>query len=52
LPTLKENFEAIGHAKVFRTLNLCFDYHHLDIKRDDKEKITFFGIDKDKKNQL
>jgi hypothetical protein len=27
MPTLEENFEAIGHAKVFSTLDLCSGYH-------------------------
>ena len=39
--TLQENFDTIGHAKVFSTLNLCSGYHQIGLREEDKEKTTF-----------
>jgi hypothetical protein len=52
MPTPKENFEAIGHAKVFSTLDLHLGYHQIGLREEDKEKTAFWGIDKDGKDQL
>ena len=41
MPTPEENFEAIGHAKVFSTLDLRFGYHQIGLRDEDKEKTTF-----------
>jgi hypothetical protein len=52
MPTLEENFEAIGHAKVFSTLDLRSGYHQIELREEDKEKTAFKGIDKDGKDRL
>jgi hypothetical protein len=52
MPTPKENFEAIGHVKVFSTLDLCSGYHQIGLREEDKEKTAFWGIDEDGKGQL
>jgi hypothetical protein len=52
MPTLEENFEAIGHAKVFSTLDLRLGYHQIGLREEDKEKTAFWGIDKDRKDRL
>jgi hypothetical protein len=52
IPTPKENFEAIGHAKVFSTLDLCSGYHQIGLREDDKEKTAFWGINEDGKDRL
>jgi hypothetical protein len=38
MPTPEENFEAIGHAKVFSTLDLHFGYLQIRLRKEDKEK--------------
>jgi hypothetical protein len=52
MPTQEENFEAIGHVKIFSTLNLCSGYHQIVLREEDKKKITFWGIDMDGKDWL
>ena len=52
MPTLEENFEAIRHAKVFSTLDLHLVYHQIGLREEDKEKMAFWGIDKDGKDWL
>jgi hypothetical protein len=52
MPTPEENFKAIGHAKVFNTLDLCSGYHQIGLREEDKEKTAFWGIDKDGKDRL
>jgi hypothetical protein len=52
MPTPEENFEAIGHAKVFSTLDLRLRYHQIGLREEDKEKTAFWGIDKDGKDWL
>ena len=41
MPTPKENFEAIGHAKVFSTLDLRSRYHQIGLREEDKENTAF-----------
>jgi hypothetical protein len=38
MSTPEENFEAIRHAKVFSTLDLCSGYHQIGLKEEDKKK--------------
>jgi hypothetical protein len=45
MPLLQEIFDALGHAKVFNTLDLRFGYHQLPLKEGEKVKIIFWGID-------
>lgn len=52
MPTPEENFDAIGHAKVFSTLDLRSGYHQLGICEGDKGKTAFWGIDEDGKDRL
>jgi len=52
MSTPEENFDTIGHAKVFSTLDLRSGYHELDIQEGDKEKTTFWRIDEDGKDRL
>jgi hypothetical protein len=52
MPTPEENFEAIGYAKVFSTLDLHSGYHQIGLREEDKEKTAFWGIDKDGKDWL
>jgi hypothetical protein len=41
MPTPEEIFDAIGHAKVFSTLDLQAGYHQLPIKLQDRQKTAF-----------
>jgi hypothetical protein len=50
MPTLEENFEAIGYAEVFSTLDLRSGYHQIGLREEDKERTTFWDIDKDGKD--
>jgi hypothetical protein len=52
IPTPEENFEAIGHAKIFSTLDLHSGYHQIGLREEDKEKTAFWGIDEDGKDRL
>jgi hypothetical protein len=52
MPIPEENFEAIGHAKVSSTLDLRSGYHQIGLRKEDKEKTAFWGIDTDGKNRL
>jgi hypothetical protein len=52
MPTPEENFEAIGHVKVFSTLDLHSGYHQIGLREEDKEKTAFWGIDIDDKDRL
>jgi hypothetical protein len=52
MPIPEENFEAIGHAKVFSTLDLRSGYHQIGLREEHKEKTTFWRIDTDGKDRL
>jgi hypothetical protein len=52
MPTPEDNFEAIGHAKVFDTLDLSSGYLQIGLRKEDKEKTAFWGIDKFGKDRL
>jgi hypothetical protein len=45
MPTPEEIFDAIGHGKVFITLDLWAGYHQLPIRLEDRQNIAFWGID-------
>ena len=52
MPTPKEIFDAIGHARVFSTLDLRAGYHQLPIQEEDKAKTTFWGLNSHGKDCL
>lgn len=52
MPTHEEIFDMIGHAEVFNTLDLRSRYHQLLMKKGDKHKIVFWGIDEFGKDKL
>ncbi len=52
MPLLEEIFDALGHAKVFSTLDLRSSYHQLPLKESDKVRTTFWGIDPHEKDCL
>jgi hypothetical protein len=52
MPIPEENFEAIGHAKVFSALDLHLGYHQIGLREEDKEKMAFWRIDIDDKNRF
>jgi hypothetical protein len=39
--TPEENFEAIRHAKVFSTLDLCSGYHQIGLRKGNNKKTAF-----------
>ncbi|CAM6082514.1 unnamed protein product [Calypogeia fissa] len=45
MPTPEEIFDAVGHAKVFSSLDLRAGYHQLPVRLHDRQKTTFWGID-------
>ena len=45
MPTPEEIFDAVGHAKVFSSLDLRARYHQLPIRHSDRSKTALWGID-------
>jgi len=45
MPIPEEIFDAIGHAKVFSSLDLRAGYHQLPVRLEDRQKTAFWGID-------
>jgi putative transposase len=52
MPTLKEIFDVVGHARVFNTLDLQAGYHQLPIREEDKAKTEFWGVNFHGKDSL
>ena len=52
MPTPKEIFDSVGHAKVFNTLDLRAGYNQLPVRDSDRPKTTFWGINTDGKDCL
>jgi len=52
MPILEENFHAISHDKLFNVFCLCLRYHQIDIREGEEEKIIFYGVNDDEKEQL
>jgi putative transposase len=44
MPIPKEIFDVVGHAKVFSTFDLWAGYHQLPIRKEDKAKTAFWGV--------
>jgi hypothetical protein len=51
MPVLKEIFDTFGFM-MFSTLDLCFGYHQLLLRKGDKVNTTFWGIDFNEKDCL
>jgi putative transposase len=52
MPTPKEIFDVVGHARVLSTLDLRAGYHQLLIREEDRAKIAFWGINSHNKDYL
>jgi hypothetical protein len=52
MPTPKEIFDVMGHARVFSTLDLRAGYCQLLIREEDKAKTTFWGVNSHGKDCL
>ena len=52
MPTPEEIFDAIGHAKIFNSLDLRAGYHQLPLWHGDRSKTAFWGIDAHGKDRL
>jgi len=52
MPTPEEIFDVVGHARVFSTLDLRAGYHQLSIRKEDKAKTTFWGVNSHGKDYL
>jgi hypothetical protein len=52
MPTPKEIFDVVGHARVFNTLDLRARYHQLLIREEDKAKTAFWGVNSHGKDCL
>jgi hypothetical protein len=44
MPTPEEIFDVVGHVKVFNTFDLRARYHQLSIRKEDKAKTAFWGV--------
>jgi hypothetical protein len=52
MPTPKEIFDVVGHAKVFSTFDLWARYHQLPIREEDKAKTAFWDVNSHGKDYL
>ncbi len=52
MPTPEEIFDVVEHARVFSTLDLRARYHQLPIRKEDKAKTTFWGVNSHGKDCL
>jgi hypothetical protein len=52
MPTLEEIFDVVGHARVFSTLDIRARYHQLPIRKEDKAKTAFWGVNSHGKDCL
>ncbi len=52
MPTPEEIFDVVGHARVFSTLDFQAWYHQLPIRKEDKVKTAFWGINSHGKDCL
>jgi hypothetical protein len=52
MPTPKEIFDVVGHARVLSTLDLWARYHQLPIREEDKAKTAFWGVNSHGKDCL
>jgi putative transposase len=52
MPTPKEIFDVVGHAKVFSTRDLQVGYHQLPVREEDKAKTTFWAVNSHDKDCL
>jgi hypothetical protein len=48
----KNIFDALGQVKVFNTLDLRSSYHQLPLRKGDKVKTTFWGVNPNGKDYL
>ncbi len=52
MPTPEEIFDVVGHVRVFSTLDLRAGYHQLPIRKKDKAKTAFWGVNSHGKDCL
>jgi hypothetical protein len=52
MPLPEEILDALGQAKIFSTLDLRSSYHQLQLRENDKVKMTFWGINLHGKDYL
>jgi putative transposase len=52
MPTPEEIFDVVGHARVFNTLDFRAGYHQLLIRKEDKGKTAFWGVNSHDKDCL
>ena len=52
MPMPEELFDAMGHFRVFSTLDLRSGYHQLPLMVDDRVKTIVWGVDEDGRDQL
>jgi putative transposase len=52
MPTPEEIFDVVGHVRVFSTLDLWVGNHQLSIRKENKTKTTFWGVNSHGKDCL
>jgi hypothetical protein len=52
MPTPKEIFDVVGHARVFSTFDIRTGYHQLSIREEDKGETAFLGVNSHGKDCL